>query len=225
MAKRRNFTAFLALTALAVLVLWQFATSSSEVYSVAPREAEAIVKAAAIGQIQAAYPKGNAQKDFASLYPRTMDAQIETVAKSAKPCALLLSCESNAYGYVPALEWDIIPPVGDSSHRSDGILASLHKRWLEWRLNGALANLVRRQSPMLPEVRSQDPFLEDRCFLSADSPNNLTGNCSPPVVVGSYAFVKTEFSCGGLCGSTSLVALERRDGNWIALAVALLAQA
>jgi hypothetical protein len=46
---------------------------------------------------------------------------------------------------------------------------------------------------------------------------------SAPEIEGDFAFIGLEHRCPGVCGESSIVALERRDGRWFPLAWLTLA--
>jgi hypothetical protein len=218
--KSRSFIAGAVLAALVAGILWQFARAGPSVRSARPVEGEAIIKEAMIGLIQHAYPTGDAW-DLARHYAPSSSADAVAVTKKGKPCEVINACDPN-FRSDSGLSWTAIGSAGKGPAEPSGILGSL-KNWRFQRgLNRAMVALAQRQSPTLPAVESADSLLIDQCVPSKDS--SRKNSCSAPAIAASLAFVKIVSDCGDLCGATSLIALERRDGAWVAIAVSLLAQ-
>lgn len=223
MTTPRKLIAGIVLAAFVAGIMWQFVIVDHAVHGATPMEGEAIVKEAAIGFVQHAYPEGNA-RELAAAYPLLRSSRAEVIAKSGEPCEVVDSCRRQFAESHQGLSWDVIGPAGDAASESTGIFESLKNWALQRRLNRTMAVLAHRQYPKLRDVKSSDPFLIDLCLPSENSPFDDKRSCSTPAIVGSFAFVKVVSDCGGLCGSTSLIALEQRDGAWVAIATSLLAQ-
>lgn len=213
----RNFIVSLVLAALAAAVLWQFVLSSPFIRGATSSEGETIMKEATIGLMQHAYPKGDA-RELAGRFPLSLSGEAIVVARAGKPCELTNSCEREFPEAREGLSWNVV----GATDSPPSLLGSLKNWWLQRSLNRAIEALSFRHSPQLPAIDSSDSFLIDLCAPAEDI--SLKNSCSAPAIVGSLAFVKIVSDCGDLCGATSLVALERRDGAWVAIAVGLLAQ-
>jgi hypothetical protein len=221
--KPRKLIAGIVLAVFVAGIMWQFAPVDHTVHGAMPMEGEVIVKEAAIGFVQHAYPEGSA-RELSMAYPLLPSPRVEEIAKSGEPCEIVDSCRRQFAESHRGLSWDVIGPAGAAASEAMGLFESLKNWAFQRRLNRTMAVLAHRQYPKLGAVKSSDPFLIDLCLPSENSPFDGKRSCSTPAIVGSFAFVKVVSDCGGLCGATSLIALERRDGTWVAVATSLLAQ-
>jgi len=190
-------------------------------------ETEAILRAYALAELQTAFPRENVAALAAELRRKEgLRPSSTKMADAVPPCDLILSCGQDTQS--ANFEWrrpgtKLLDEHGEPVAARGGYVEVVRLWVLERKLNRALNALVASDLAKPPAFLSRDPVIAMSCMPFADVPETGGTGCTVPIIVGEIAFVRKTFVCGGLCGSTSLIAIERRDQKWTVVGEAVVA--